>query len=466
MGRKKSALPSSYTIIFSVIVFIAILTQFISGIKAATLANVLSAPILGFGKGVKVILFILIIGGFIKIVNSTKVLENGISLVVQKLKGREIFIIPLVMFLISLGGTTYGMAEETLALYPILLGTFLLCGYDILTGLATILCGVICGVSGSTINPFSISTAIEAFTGSSGVAINQALIIMMGGFVWISSFVICSIYVMNYAKKVQKNPQLSLMSEGEKKIGWEEYGNTEAVNQKIELGEHGKSTLLLFGLSFLIMVIALIPWKVYGIKFFVGWSSLLTGKALGDWGFNDLSVWFLVMAVIIAKVNGLKEKEIVKKFLAGAAEMISVAMILGVSRGVAGIMATTGFDKYLLKVGMGALSGVPSSIFAPGSYLLYSGFTFLIPSTSGLATATIPTMAGLAHSLGFRPEVMISIYIGAHFMVGIIPTSGVVMGSLSISHIEFGTWLKFFIKPFALIGVINMVFFSIMLSVL
>jgi len=285
MKNKKSSpfrLPSSYTIIFSIIVFIGILTYLIPGIKHATIANVLSAPIIGFGKGVNIILFILIIGGFIKIVNATKALENAISTIVIKMKGREIFLIPIVMFFISLGGTTYGMAEETLALYPILLGTFLMCGYDVLTGTATILCGTICGVSGSTINPFSIGAAIDAFTSTSGVAVNQALNIMMGGFIWLSSFAVCSFYVMHYAKKVKENPTVSLMTDEEKKNGDIKYRDNDVLKQIPEFTSTAKLTLLLFGLTFLFMIIALVPWKNYDITLFEGWSSALTGKSLGD----------------------------------------------------------------------------------------------------------------------------------------------------------------------------------------
>lgn len=464
--KRSFKLPSSYVIIFSIIVLIGIITHFIAGIKPASFSDVLLAPISGFSKGISIILFILIIGGFIKIVNSTKSLENGVSIIVKKMNGKEILLIPLVMFIISLGGTTYGMSDETIALYPIIIGTFLLCGYDVLTGTATILCGVISGVSGSTINPFSVGAAVDALQSSSGIKINQALIILIGCFVWLSSYAISVFYVMRYAKKVQKKPELSLMTEEEKKEGIKEFSNPDLLDKVPVFDLKAKLTLSLFGLSFLIMIIALVPWKDYGVMIFEGWTKFLTGKSFGQWGFSDLSLWFLIMAIVIGKINHMKEKQIISTFMSGAGDMVGVAFILGISRGVAVIMSATGFDKYLLSSGMHALSGVSKSAFAIVAYVLYTGFTFLIPSTSGLAAASIPTLGGLAHSLGFAPEVMISIYIGAHFIVGLIPTSGTVMGSLSMARLEYTTWIKLYGKIYATIAIVNLIFFSIMINVL
>jgi uncharacterized ion transporter superfamily protein YfcC len=459
-------LPSSYVIIFSIIAIIGIITQFVPGIQAATVSDVLSAPISGFEKGVGIILSILIIGGFIKIVNSTGVLVSGVSVVVKKMKGKEILLIPLVMFIISIGGTTYGMSDETIALYPIVIGAFLLCGYDVLTGTATILCGVICGVSGSTINPFSIGAAVDALQSSTGIEVNQTLILLMGCFVWLSSYAVSAFFVMQYAKKVQKDPEFSLMTKAEKENGTKEFGNPELFDKEPTFDSTAKLTLILFGLSFLIMIVALIPWENYGISIFEGWTSFLTGNAFGDWYFSDLSLWFLIMTIAIALINRMKESQFISIFMSGAGEMVGVAFILGLSRGVAVLMSTTGFDEYLLNIGMNALSGVSRSVFAVGAYALYTGFTFLITSTSGLAAASIPTLGGLAYNLGFAPEVMISIYIGAHFIVGLIPTSGTVMGSLGMARLEYTTWIKLYGKIYAVITLINLVFFSIMMNIL
>ena len=104
--------------------------------------------------------------------------------------------IPAIMFIISLGGTTYGLSDEALPIYPILIATMLSCGFDSVTATATILCGIISGVSGSTINPFSISAAIDALR-DVGISPNQGLVISLGTIVWLSSFCNFSVHLYN-----------------------------------------------------------------------------------------------------------------------------------------------------------------------------------------------------------------------------------------------------------------------------
>lgn len=461
--KKKKAfkMPSSYTIILSIIILIAILTHFIPAVTSATLADVLLAPIDGFKGGISISLFILIVGGFLKVVEKSGALENGIATIVSKTKGKEIMLIPILMFVFSLGGTTYGMAEETLAFYPLVAGTMLACGYDVLTATATILCGVLSGVSGATINPFSIGTAVDALKTSTGVTANQTVIIILGAIIWISSYLISCYFVMSYAKKIQKKPALSYMTEEEKKAGYDQFYNDNILKENPVFTTRQKIILALFGLTFVIMIIGLIPWGSYGITVFEGWSSFLFGVPLGDWYFGELSGWFLLMAIIAGIVNGMNEKEIASTIVKGAGELIGVAMIVGLSKGVSVLMANTGFDVYLLEVGTQALQGMSGTVYAIMSYLFYSLFSFLIPSTSGLAAATIPTMGGLSVSLGFSPEAMIITFVGSHFIVGVLPTSGTVMSSLSVSKIEYSTWIKFYAKVFACISVVNIVVLTI-----
>lgn len=461
-------LPSSYTIILMIIVIIAIMTHFVSGVTPARLSDIVNAPVQGFVKGVSVILFILVIGGYLKIINDTGILETGIAKIVRKAKGKEIYLIPILMFLFSLGGTTYGMAEETLAFYPLVIATMLACGFDVITGVATILLGMFCGVSGSTINPFSIGTAVDALKTATGIEANQAVILIIGSIIWLSSVTMSSIFVMNYAKKVKKDKRFSILSEEETRAGEAKFANKDGSMEEVSLNYTGKMklTLGLFAFSFVVMIMALIPWEDYGITFFNGWTSFLTGLPFGEWYYNDLSVWFIIMAVIIGKINGLTEKIVIKTFIKGAGELVSVAMIVGFSKGISVIMSNTGLDAFLLQAGTSALSGVPTGLFSGISYAIYTGLTMLIPSTSGLASASIPTFGALTSSLGFAPEVMISIYIGSHFIVGMVPTAGVVMSALSMSKIEFPTWVKFYGKLYIMITIVNIVVLSAAMTIL
>lgn len=454
--KKKFSMPSSYVVIFAVIVLIALLTWLFPEIKHATLGMTLMAPIKGFKNGVSVILFILIIGGYLRTINETQSLEIGMGELVKKLEGKEVLMIPVIMFIISLGGTTYGLSDEALPIYPILIGAMLACGFDSVTATATILCGIISGVSGSTINPFSISAAIDALR-DTGITPNQGIVIGMGTVVWLVSYAISAVYTMRYALRVKKDPSKTVLTPAETKDAIDSFSKEVEKADNMILTPKMKHTLMIFGLSFAVMILGLIPWPDYNIHVFDGWSAFLTGTPLGKWYFNELCVWFLVMTFVIGFFNGYDTKKIMKLVIAGAGDMVGAALIVGLSRGVSVVMKETGFDLYLLKAGTEALHGVPSGLFSTLSYIFYSGFTFLITSTSGLASATVPTMASLAKSLGYSPEVMITIYIAAHHIVGVIPTSGTVMGALNLCKIEYTSWVKFYGKLFLIISIVNMV---------
>ena len=272
-----------------------------------------------------------------------------------------------------------------------------------------------------------------------------------------------------------------------------------------------KATLIVFALTFVIMIVSFIPWEDLGFDGFVAgqsyeevtttmtgeevatfiddandgattttiaepveavsvseeevtpaWSSFLTGIPLGQWYFDEASTWFFLMAVLIGIIGGLSEKQIVNTFITGAADMMSVVLVIALARGISVLMASTGLDVYVLDAAANALAGLSGVIFAPMSFLVYFGLSFLIPSTSGMATVSMPIMGPLAVKLGFSPEVMVMIFSAAIGVVNLFtPTSGAIMGGLALAKIEWTTWLKFALKLIVALSVVCAVILTI-----
>ena len=199
----------------------------------------------------------------------------------------------------------------------------------------------------------------------------------------------------------------------------------------------------------------------FGIELFVN-TDFLTGSSLGNWWFSELAVWFTLMAIIIGIVYGLSEKEIVSSIIEGASEMVGVALVIGISRGVSVIMSSTGLDAYVLNSASKTLSGMSPILFTNMAFLLYIALAFLIPSTSGLASVSMPIFGPLAQSLGFSPELVISILSAGSGLVNLItPTSGVIMGGLAIARVEYSTWVKFATKIIVCIFISSAIILSI-----
>lgn len=476
-AKKKRGMPSSFTILLALLAIVAVITVIVSGtsggaVTAARLSDFCTAPIKGFADALPVCLFVMILGGFLGMMTETGALDNGIAVLVQKLKGNEIMLIPVLMLIFSLGGTTYGMCEETVPFYALLAATMMAAGFDPMVGAATVLLGAGCGCLGSTVNPFAVGAAVDALTGV-GIEVNQSIIIGLGAVLWIVTTAMSIFFVMNYAKKVKADKGSTILSMQELKDAEEAHGKAASeVHNEVKLTGRQKGVLIAFAFTFVVMIVGFIPladlnegvanffdagavYDADGNAVVQGWSALITGLPIGQWYFDEASTWFFLMAVLIGIIGGLSEKQIVNTFITGAADMMSVVLVIALARGISVLMANTGLDVYVLDAAANALAGLSGVIFAPMSFLVYFGLSFLIPSTSGMATVSMPIMGPLAVKLGFSPEVMVMIFSSAIGVVNLFtPTSGAIMGGLALAKIEWTTWLKFALKLIVALSVV------------
>lgn len=476
-AKKKRGMPSSFTILLALLAIVAVVTVIVSGtsggaVTAARLSDFCTAPVKGFADALPVCLFVMILGGFLGMMTETGALDNGIAVLVQKLKGNEIMLIPVLMFIFSLGGTTYGMCEETVPFYALLAATMMAAGFDPMVGAATVLLGAGCGCLGSTVNPFAVGAAVDALTGV-GIEVNQSIIIGLGAALWIVTTVMSILFVMSYAKKVKADKGSTILSMQELKDAEEAHGKAASeVHKEVKLTGRQKGVLIAFAFTFVVMIVGFIPladlnegvanffdagavYDADGNAIVQGWSALITGLPIGQWYFDEASTWFFLMAVLIGIIGGLSEKQIVNTFITGAADMMSVVLVIALARGISVLMASTGLDVYVLDAAANALAGLSGVIFAPMSFLVYFGLSFLIPSTSGMATVSMPIMGPLAVKLGFSPEVMVMIFSAAIGVVNLFtPTSGAIMGGLALAKIEWTTWLKFALKLIVALSVV------------
>ena len=461
--QKSFKLPSSYTVLLTITALIALVTQFVPGIQAAKFSDLVMAPINGLNEAIDIALFVLLIGGFLGVTTKTGALDAGIGSVVEKLQGKELVLIPVLMFIFSLGGTSFGMAEETIAFAALVTTTMIVAGFDTLVSVGTLILGAGCGVLGSTVNPFLVSTSIGALQGV-GVEANQVIVIGTAVALWFSSLAISIYFVMSYAKKVKANKANSLLSDKEFNDAKEAFlGNKEEV---VEFTNKRKLVLVLFGITFLIMVLAVIPWGDFGVTIFEK-TDFLTGSALGGWWFSELSMWFVIMAVVIGIVYGMKEGEIIGAFMEGAADMVGVALVIGVSKGISVMMTTTGLDQYVLNSASSILNGMSPIVFTIVALIIFMILSFFIPSTSGLSGLSMPIFGPLAVSLGFAPEVLISIFSAGSGIVNLVtPTSGAIMGALAIAKVDYSTWTKFVGKVIACIILASMLILSVAMILL
>lgn len=470
--KKKKVMLSSFTIIILLIFVLGIVSHILpeatfvgdevvdgSGVIGAKLSDILMSPVKGFQDAVSVCVFVMILGAYLAVVTKTGALETGIKVLIKKLKGKELILIPILMFIFSIGGTTYGMLEETVGFYALLSATMVAAGMDTIVASATILLGAGVGVLGSTVNPFAVGAAVDALP--DGIVVNQGIIIAIGVALWLVSYIIAVLFVMSYAKKVKADKGSTFLSLQEQKAMEKKYGNEE-IKDNVVLTGRQKATLWIFGLAFLVMILGFIPWEDLGINVFKNISGWLVGVPIGEWYFDEASLWFLIITILLCIINRFSEKETVDTFVDGADDMVGVILIIALARGASVLMDATLLDDYIIYNAAEWLRGVPAILYAPCNYLLHIVLSILVPSSSGLAGLSTPIMGALTYQLGFSVETNVMILVAANGLVNLItPTCGAIMGGLALAKVEYSTWLKWAWKVVLCIGLSSMVILTL-----
>ncbi|MEF1218971.1 YfcC family protein, partial [Photobacterium damselae] len=438
--------PSAYTILFALIAVVALLTWIVpagqynrvmneelgkevpvTGTYHAVESNpqgvvdVLLAPIDGFydhdsyeAAAIDVSLFILIIGGFLGLVTKTGAIDAGIERVTARLQGKEELMIPILMALFAAGGTIYGMAEESLPFYTLLVPVMMAARFDPVVAAATVLLGAGIGTLGSTINPFATVIAANAagipFT--DGIALRVAILVI--------GWVICVGYVMRYAKMVRSDHTKSIVFDKYEENKAHFLGNQ--TGELLEFTTTRKIILTIFALSFGIMI--------YGVS------------VLG-WWMAQISAMFLGSAILIGLIARMSEEDFTTSFIDGARDLLGVALIIGIARGIVVIMDRGMITDTILNSAEHIVSGLSSIVFINVMYWLEVLLSFLVPSSSGLAVLTMPIMAPLADFAGVSRDLVVTAYQSASGIVNMMtPTSAVVMGGLAIARVPYVRWVK------------------------
>jgi uncharacterized ion transporter superfamily protein YfcC len=374
---------------------------------------------------VQVFFFVLAIGAFITVTIKTGALDAGIGRVTDRFRKRGMLLIVILTLIFSVGGTTYGMAEETLGFYAIILPVIIGLGYDRLVGVGIIMVGAGVGTLASTVNPFATGVASDA----AGVALGDGIGLRLIMYVVMTA--VALLYVLRYARRVKNDParSLTLPAEGDEALAGGPAGPPEPMTGR------QKTVLWIFGLTFGLMIFSVIPWGDF--------SSSLEPITLG-WYFPELAALFIVGAVLVGLVGGLGEEGTVTGIISGAGDFIGAALIIAVARGVTTIMNNSGITDTVLHALEGAVSGLSSGSFAVVMYLVNVPLAFLVPSSSGHATLAMPIMAPLGDFAGVSRAMVVTAYQSASGWMNLFtPTSAIVMGGLALSKVRYDRYLRF-----------------------
>jgi uncharacterized ion transporter superfamily protein YfcC len=467
-GIKQFKVPHVYAIIFALMVIFAVLTwivpsgsyqrQEVNG-REVTVAgtyeqsektyideetgdevdlrqgvfDVLQAPTRGIQEAIEVVAFILIVGGSFQVITKTGAITSGMGRVVRRFKNKDILIIPIAMVLFALGGTSFGMAEETLPFFAIFMPIMMAMGFDSMTAFMVVFVGARTGYIASTINPFNVLIA----QGILGIQGNPQLWLRMIALVVLTAVAIT--WVVLYARRVKKNPESSITFEDDIAKKVEFAADESALDAEFTGRQKGVLAVFIAGMCLII------------------WGLVTQG-----WYMNEISAVFLAMGLLAGVIAGFSQDVIAQEFVAGIADFAFSAIVVGLARGIL-VIASDGMiiDTILNALATG-LGGIPAVLFTTLLYAVENLLAILVPSSSGLAALTAPIFGPLTELMGLNPEAAVwALCMGSATMSLICPTSPILVAGLGVCKIKLGQWWKTVWKFFLVVSLINIVFVAI-----
>lgn len=467
-GIKQFKVPHVYAIIFALMVIFAVLTwivpsgsyqrQEVNG-REVTVAgtyeqsektyideetgdevdlrqgvfDVLQAPTRGIQEAIEVVAFILIVGGSFQVITKTGAITSGMGRVVRRFKNKDILIIPIAMVLFALGGTSFGMAEETLPFFAIFMPIMMAMGFDSMTAFMVVFVGARTGYIASTINPFNVLIA----QGILGIQGNPQLWLRM--IAWVVLTAVAITWVVLYARRIKKNPESSITFEDDIAKKVEFAADESALDAEFTGRQKGVLAVFIAGMCLII------------------WGLVTQG-----WYMNEISAVFLAMGLLAGVIAGFSQDVIAQEFVAGIADFAFSAIVVGLARGIL-VIASDGMiiDTILNALATG-LGGIPAVLFTTLLYAVENLLAILVPSSSGLAALTAPIFGPLTELMGLNPEAAVwALSMGSATMSLICPTSAILVAGLGVCKIKLGQWWKTVWKFFLVVSLINIVFVAI-----
>ena len=381
--------------------------------QARQCLDILKAFPKGLAAAQSIVFFIFIVGGSFNIVNQTGAIEAGISKVALSLKGKEKLMIPIIVFVFSLGGSTIGMAEEAIVFVPIGVALARALGYDAVTGMAMVSLGAAAGFTSGFMNPFTVGVAqgIAELPLFSGIGLRIII--------WICTLILVIGYIYRYANKVKADVKNSYVYE----LEMQEKDMAIDLSNVRKMTKRDTAVLLIF---------------------VVGMAILIFGVFKYGWYITEIAAIFLAIGIFSGIAAAMPIDDIAKHFILGAKDMTMGALVVGLARGILVVMEGSLIIDTIIYGLASAISALPKAISAIGMLLVQSFLNLIIPSGSGLAATTMPIMAPLSDVIGVtRQTAVLGYQFGDGITNSIVPTSGVLLANLSIAKIKYEEWVKF-----------------------
>ncbi|MBB3139175.1 YfcC family protein [Halomonas organivorans] len=395
--------------------------QFVDSTPVGLVDFMLAIPN-GLMSAGQVVFFTFMIGGMFMVLHRTGIIEIGVDKLSRRFANRSLLLIPVLMSVFAVIATIIGTQELALVYVPVILPLMIALRFDSVTAAGVALCATTAGFTTGILNPINtgLGQQLSNLPLYSGFGLRAlAFVAVLGAGIF---------FVMRYARKIRRNPELSLMAddatEAEKRVHFQHATDEGAL-------------------------VATTRQKWAALATFAFLALLVYGVLAQGWFMMEMAGLFIVMGIVVGLIAGLTTEDICEGFNKGFRDVLVGAMIAGVARGVA-VVLEDGQIMDTLVYGLGNLVGeLPTLLSAIGMYFAQLGFNFVVPSGSGQALVTMPIMSPLADLIGVTRQTAVLAYqLGDGIGNILYPTSGYFMATLAIAGVPWQKWVKFFLPLF------------------
>lgn len=377
-----------------------------------------------FSQGIQdagwVVVMILLIGGGLEIVLSTKSLDNLLGAFAQKTQKYGIIMVPVTIALFSIFGCVVSLQEIYIA-FGILMITFARAmGFDALTGCIMLSYGQMIGFISGEFNAFAVGTAqgIIGLPMYSGLGYRLVIHVIL--------LVITLPFFYHYAKKIHADPSKSLCYEQE--LAAKAAGETGADMASYKVNGRQKIILILL---------------LAGIVF-IAYASVTSCVDL----YTATPAVFLIVGLISGIIYGYSANEICALFIKGCGNMIVGALIVGLSRAVSVILDWGVISDTIIYAACNALAALPKALTTIGIYIFTAILNFINGSGSGKAALLMPILSPMADILEIRQQLLVIAYSFGDGITNLLsPMNPLVMVPLGMAGVGYGQWIKATWKP-------------------
>lgn len=364
----------------------------------------------GFRNGAGIIFFVFVVGGVIGVLRATGAIDALIGTAIRSFSGQPVLLIAGMTLLFAIGSSTIGMAEEYMPFVPILVTLSLALKMDAVVALGIVYIGAGVGYGCAAVNPFTVAIAqdIAGVEPASGWLFRVVFMV--------AACAVAVLHIVRYANRVKRDPGASLVRDVDYSEGYEMPADTQMTASRVAV---------------LTMFVGVIVLFVYGV-------------AEWGWYFDELMAVFLGLGVASALAARLNPNTVAERFCAGAAEMTTTALLIGVASSIEVVLEQGQVIDTIIQGIAAGISGAGPFLASLGMLAVQSLANLFIPSGSGQAYVTMPIMAPLAELCDVSAQRAVLAYqVGDGFMNMVVPTNALLMGMLALGRVPYGRWLRF-----------------------